>query len=77
MPTYEYRCTECGEFEVTQSIVEPPLEVCPACGGAVTRLISGGSGFIIKGHGAARSHCERQTPCCGREERCDKPPCGK
>jgi putative FmdB family regulatory protein len=76
MPTYVYECAACGEFEQEQSIAAPPLEQCPQCGAAVHRLIAGGTGFIIKG-GASASRCERPTPCCGRETRCDKPPCGE
>ena len=53
MPTYEYRCTACGkEWEEVQRISEPPLEVCPACGKPTAhRLISAGTGFILKGGG--------------------------
>ncbi|MBN1611931.1 MAG: zinc ribbon domain-containing protein [Polyangiaceae bacterium] len=76
MPTYVYQCTRCGQFEEQQSISAPPLSRCPTCGEQVTRLIAGGTSFIMKGRGAS-SHCERETPCCGRETRCDKPPCGK
>jgi putative FmdB family regulatory protein len=77
MPTYTYGCERCGEFDLQQSIADPPLDSCPVCGGPVERLITGGSGFILKGRGATASHCGRETPCCGRETRCDKPPCGK
>ena len=77
MPTYLYECESCGEFECQQTIVEPALERCPECGGPVTRLIAGGSGFIMKSSGGSRGSCERSTPCCGRETRCDKPPCGE
>lgn len=52
MPTYEYRCFDCGhQFEEFQSIVDSPIRVCPKCGGRVERLISGGSGLIFKGSG--------------------------
>jgi len=52
MPTYEYRCKECEhEFEKFQSMMEDPVEVCPACGGRVKRLISSGAGLIFKGSG--------------------------
>ncbi|HOU60936.1 MAG TPA: zinc ribbon domain-containing protein [Rectinema sp.] len=52
MPTYEYECRECGySFESFQSINDAPLETCPLCGGAVKRLIFGGSGIIFKGPG--------------------------
>ncbi len=48
MPTYEYQakhsakaCDHCRErFEVNQSIHDPALTKCPACGHAVIRLIS-------------------------------------
>jgi putative FmdB family regulatory protein len=53
MPTYEYACNACGsEWEETQRITAPPLEVCPKCGkSSAHRLISAGTGFILKGGG--------------------------
>lgn len=52
MPTYQYRCTECEhEFEEFQSISDPPITVCPECGGRTQRVISGGAGLIFKGSG--------------------------
>lgn len=53
MPTYEYRCSDCGfEFEEFQSMVSEPLKVCPHCNKeTVVRKISGGSGLIFKGNG--------------------------
>ena len=52
MPTYVYRCNECGhEFEEYQSIVDKPLDTCPVCKGKVERIISGGAGFLFKGSG--------------------------
>ena len=50
MPIYEYKCSECGEFEVTQRITEDPLEDCPTCQGKVRKLISNTS-FQLKGTG--------------------------
>jgi putative FmdB family regulatory protein len=50
MPIYEYNCKQCGVFEVTQRITESPLSICPACAGAVHRLISVTS-FVLKGSG--------------------------
>jgi putative FmdB family regulatory protein len=49
VPTYEYKCPACGEFEKEQRMVDPPLKKCPHCGKAVTRLIGGGGGFVLKG----------------------------
>jgi len=53
MPTYEYRCEECGyEFEQFQSITSQPLRKCPKCGKReLKRLIGVGSGIIFKGSG--------------------------
>lgn len=52
MPTYEYECSECkGHFEFFQSISEKPKDVCEACGGKLTKLLSAGTGLIFKGSG--------------------------
>ena len=52
MPTYEYKCDECGyKFEEFQSMTAVPLDLCPKCEGAVRRLISAGNGLIFKGSG--------------------------
>lgn len=52
MPTYQYACQRCEhQFEHFQSITAPPLTTCPQCEGPVTRLISGGAGFLFKGSG--------------------------
>ena len=52
MPTYEYRCNQCGhELEAFQKITEPALKLCPACNQEkLERLISGGN-FVLKGGG--------------------------
>ena len=40
MPTYDYRCTECGlELEVFQRMNDERLTHCPECDGALTRVI--------------------------------------
>jgi putative FmdB family regulatory protein len=52
MPTYEYKCRNCGEkFDQIQSITDLPISKCPSCGGPVERIISGGSGMLFKGKG--------------------------
>ena len=52
MPTYDYRCRECGrDFEVFQRMSDKPGAPCPACGHGAERLISGGAGFLFKGDG--------------------------
>jgi putative FmdB family regulatory protein len=50
MPTYEYRCEHCGDFEQDQRITDAPLERCPKCRRKVRRLISNTS-FQLKGGG--------------------------
>lgn len=52
MPTYQYKCPECGyEFEEFQKMADPPIEICPKCKGKTHRLVSGGAGFLFKGSG--------------------------
>ena len=54
MPTYEYKCDECGEItEAFHGIAAPPLTDCEKCGaqGTMKRLISSGAGLIFKGSG--------------------------
>ena len=51
MPIYEYRCQDCHhEFERLQKFSDPPVAACPACEGAVQKLISR-SAFHLKGSG--------------------------
>ena len=51
MPTYEYRCKECGEhLEVVQAFTDDPLTECPACHGPL-RKVFGNIGITFKGSG--------------------------
>jgi len=52
MPTYEYKCIDCGVvFEKFQSMLAEPLTECPECKGKVKRLLGSGAGIIFKGSG--------------------------
>ena len=53
MPTYDYKCENCGhQFETLQSIKADPLKECPVCGqNTLKRLIGAGAGLIFKGSG--------------------------
>jgi putative FmdB family regulatory protein len=53
MPTYEYKCENCGhELEALQSMKDEPLKKCPNCGkNKLKKLVSGGAGLIFKGSG--------------------------
>lgn len=51
MPTYEYRCRECGEhLEVVQSFSDDPLTECPACTGPLRKVFNS-VGIAFKGSG--------------------------
>ena len=51
MPLYEYECEKCGHrFEKIQKFSDPPLEVCPKCGGALHKMQSAPA-FQFKGTG--------------------------
>ncbi|MEO7556051.1 MAG: FmdB family zinc ribbon protein [Acidimicrobiales bacterium] len=51
MPTYEYRCRDCGEeLEVVQAFTDDALTECPACAGAL-RKVFGNIGIRFKGSG--------------------------
>ena len=81
MPTYEYLCESCGyKFEKFQKMTDGPLKECPECGKVVKRLIGTGMGIIFKGKGFyatdyKNNNSSSDRTCCGRTERCDKPPC--
>ena len=51
MPTYQYRCTECGsELEVVQKFTDDPLTVCPECDGTLRKVFNA-VGVVFKGSG--------------------------
>ncbi len=70
MPTYQYRCTECGtELEAVQKFSDEPLTVCPECDGRLRKVYNAvgvvfkGSGFYAtdnrpKKHGAGKPKAE-------------------
>jgi putative FmdB family regulatory protein len=76
MPTYHYRCSECGfEMEKMQSMNDAPLTSCSNCGtDQLKRVISAGSGFVLKGKGFYntdyKNSCKTENaapagaPCC-------------
>ena len=51
MPTYGYRCSNCGhEFEIQQRMSDAPLKVCPNCQGKLTKILYP-VGISFKGSG--------------------------
>ena len=58
MPTYEYRCRDCGHtFDVWQKMTDDALTACPQCGGQLRKVFAPpaisfkGSGFYATDHG--------------------------
>ena len=53
MPTYEYKCKNCGHsFEVFQGMNDIPLKTCSSCHtDSLKKLIGTGAGILFKGNG--------------------------
>jgi putative FmdB family regulatory protein len=71
MPIYEYRCQGCEtKFEVL--VRGDSTVTCPHCGSpALTKLLS------VPHIASGRTARPTGRTCCGREERCDAPPCSE
>jgi len=51
MPTYDYKCRDCGHsFEIQQSFTDDALTECPECKGSL-RKVFGNIGISFKGSG--------------------------
>ncbi|GAB4009859.1 FmdB family zinc ribbon protein [Nocardioides ultimimeridianus] len=51
MPTYQYRCADCGHFfEIVQSFSEDSLTECPECTGTLRKVFNA-VGVVFKGSG--------------------------
>jgi len=58
VPTYEYRCDECGDsFDILQRMSDDPLVTCKKCGGTLRKVLHPvaihfkGSGFYTTDYG--------------------------
>ena len=68
MPTYQYRCTECGEqLEVVQKFSDDPLTECPACQGRLRKLFSP-VGVVFKGSGFYKTDSRSSSGSSTRKE---------
>ena len=71
MPIYEYRCKACGSTsEYITGIGKDEDICCKKCGSSEMERILSAASFT--------SGISERTPgrtCCGREERCEAPPC--
>src|SRR4051794_28556966 len=55
MPTYQYRCTECGhDLEAVQKFSDAALTECPNCSGQL-RKVYNAVGVVFKGSGFYRT----------------------
>ena len=81
MPTYEYRCENCGNtVEKFHPMTSTPRFTCPDCGAELHKVLATGAGIIVRGTsegGGTAGHCGSREPCCGRETRCDTRPCDR
>jgi putative FmdB family regulatory protein len=74
MPIYEYQCKHCGKItEFLVGVVQDKTEIkCKHC--ASTELNRIFSKSVISKSGNIIGS-QRGKTCCGRDERCDTPPC--
>jgi len=70
MPIYEYVCEACGEVsEFLVGVGQGDAKIgCRHCGSSQLKQQLSVSGFSMRGSQAGKT-------CCGKEERCDTPPC--
>ena len=57
MPTYDYKCTKCGDvIEQFHAMTgQPKIKKCPSCGANLKKQIGAGAGIIFKGDGFYRT----------------------
>ncbi len=76
MPTYQYRCTECGrDLEVVQKFSDASLTECPACAGQLRKVFNA-VGVVFKGSGFYRNDSRAAaagSDSGGTEKKVDKP----
>ncbi|MDY6971481.1 MAG: zinc ribbon domain-containing protein [Thermodesulfobacteriota bacterium] len=71
MPIYEYRCTACGATsEYLIGMGKDEAISCKGCGSTKMERILSFASFM----GGIPERVPGRT-CCGREERCETPPC--
>ena len=77
MPTYQYRCADCGrELEVVQKFTDPSLTECPTCTGNLRKVFNA-VGVVFKGSGFYatdnRSKKDRGKAASEKAPKADKP----
>jgi putative FmdB family regulatory protein len=63
MPTYDYRCENCGEeIEIFQSMKAKPVTLCPKCGHeTLKKMVSMPAGLIFKGTGFYQTDYKKKS----------------
>ena len=62
MPTYSYRCTQCGNaFDIQQKFTDDTLTECPSCQGALRKVFSAPA-ISFKGKGFYRTDNRQGRP---------------
>jgi len=74
MPIYDFKCDKCGK--VTEFFIRNPGSqealACPNCGSQKLVKLLSFPASIRMGNSNTKG-----TTCCGRNERCDTPPCSE
>jgi len=71
MPIFDYRCNQCGRnTEILDRGVKESAYCCPYCGSSNLEKLVSVASVVVKSEARASGHT-----CCGREERCQTPPC--
>ena len=73
MPLYEYECDKCAHrFEKIVKFSDPPIELCPKCGGPVHKLMSSpaiqfkGTGWYIT------DYAKKDSAAAGKTDKSEK-----
>ena len=75
MPTYQYRCADCGrELEVVQKFTDASLTECPTCTGDLRKVFNA-VGVVFKGSGfyATDNRSKKDKGKASAEKSADKP----
>lgn len=69
VPIYDYRCADCGHVAelLVREAGSTPVR-CPSCQGERIERLPSAARMVS-------AHRTQGSTCCGREERCETPPC--
>ncbi len=71
MPIYEFRCKQCGTISEFLTVLQEDKPIfCRNCESLEMERIISTPSFVGRSTAATPGHT-----CCGREERCETPPC--